>query len=118
MEAGRSSPGRHYAHHGVGETAYSADYAPNTRETFRRQTMHQFVAAGIALYNPDDAQRPVNNPRAVYQIEATTRTLLQSWGGRAWKQGLAQWLQSRQTLTERYARNRVLEQIPVQHAVC
>ncbi len=28
---------------------YGKRYAPNTRETFRRQTMHQFVSAGIAL---------------------------------------------------------------------
>lgn len=33
---------------------YQKDYAPNTRETIRRQTMHQFVNAGIALYNPDN----------------------------------------------------------------
>lgn len=25
---------------------YGADYAPNTREIFRRQTMHQFLAGG------------------------------------------------------------------------
>jgi len=48
---------------------YEKKYAPNTRETFRRQTMHQFVQAGIALYNPDDPSRPVNSPHAVYQIE-------------------------------------------------
>jgi len=42
---------------------YRKDYAPNTRETVRRQTMHQFVDAGIALYNPDDAARPVNSPK-------------------------------------------------------
>ena len=36
---------------------YAANYAPNTRETFRRQTMHQFVAAGLALYNPDNPAR-------------------------------------------------------------
>ena len=35
------------AHHG-------REYKPNTRETFRRQTMHQFVETGIAVYNPDD----------------------------------------------------------------
>lgn len=40
---------------------YGKRYAPNTRETFRRQTMHQLVAAGIALYNPDDPARPVNS---------------------------------------------------------
>jgi hypothetical protein len=32
---------------------YKKNYAPNTRETVRRQTMHQFIEAGIALYNPD-----------------------------------------------------------------
>jgi len=42
---------------------YGRKYAPNTRETFRRQTMHQFVGAGLALYNPDDPSRPVNSPR-------------------------------------------------------
>jgi len=31
---------------------YEADYAPNTRETFRRQVLHHFVQAGIADYNP------------------------------------------------------------------
>jgi adenine-specific DNA-methyltransferase len=29
-------------------------YAPNTRETVRRQTMHQLVQAGFAVQNPDD----------------------------------------------------------------
>ena len=48
---------------------YEKKYAPNTRETFRRQTMHQFVDAGIALYNPDKPDRPVNSPAAVYRIE-------------------------------------------------
>ncbi|MGH9666152.1 MAG: BsuBI/PstI family type II restriction endonuclease, partial [Bryobacteraceae bacterium] len=31
---------------------YNKTYAPNTRETVRRQIMHQFFDAGIALYNP------------------------------------------------------------------
>lgn len=48
---------------------YDKEYAPNTRETFRRQTIHQFCDAGIALYNPD---RPVNSPKTVYQIEPVT----------------------------------------------
>jgi len=96
------------------KTHYGADYAPNTRETFRRQTMHQFVAAGIALYNPDDLTRAVNSPRAVYQIEVATRALLKAWASRGWKKHLGEWLKSRETLTERYARARGLEQVPVQ----
>lgn len=57
---------------------YGKRYAPNTRETFRRQTMHQLVAAGIALYNPDNPRRPVNSPNAVHQIEPDTLTLLRN----------------------------------------
>jgi hypothetical protein len=48
---------------------YGKEYAPNTRETIRRQTMHQFCDAGIAIYNPDKLDRPVNSPKAAYQIE-------------------------------------------------
>jgi hypothetical protein len=36
---------------------YGRDYAPNTRERFRKQSMHQFVDAGLARYNPDNPQR-------------------------------------------------------------
>lgn len=59
---------------------YQKSYAPNTRETFRRQTMHQFVQAGIAVYNPDKPDRPVNSPQAVYQIEPTCLAVMQTVG--------------------------------------
>lgn len=92
---------------------YKTEYAPNTRETFRRQTMHQFVAAGIALYNPDDPTRPTNSPNAVYQIEPSTLVLLKTYGSKAWAKNLADWLATRQTLSARYAKARDLERIPV-----
>jgi hypothetical protein len=59
---------------------YGKEYAPNTRETFRRQTMHQFCDAGLALYNPDKPDRPVNSPKAVYQIEPAALALLRTFG--------------------------------------
>ena len=31
---------------------YGTEYAPNTRETFRRQVLHQFVLEGVAELNP------------------------------------------------------------------
>lgn len=58
---------------------YDKEYAPNTRETVRRQTMHQFCDAGIALYNPDQPDRPVNSPKAVYQIEPAALSLLRTF---------------------------------------
>ena len=71
---------------------YGKKYAPNTRETVRRQTMHQFVSAGIALYNPDDPARPVNSPKAIYQIAPEALVLLKTYGTRAWTTNLAGYL--------------------------
>jgi BsuBI/PstI restriction endonuclease len=95
---------------------YRKTYAPNTRETVRRQTMHQFVAAGIVLYNPDKPDRPVNSPAAVYQIEPAALTLLRSFDTRAWHKNLTAYLVERQTLVARYARERNQNLIPVQIA--
>lgn len=95
---------------------YGKVYAPNTRETVRRQTMHQFVDAGIALYNPDQPDRPVNSPHAVYQIEPATLTLLKSLGSRKWQANLAAYLDERETLAARYAKERAQNRVPVQIA--
>ena len=35
------------------EQQYGKKYAPNTRETVRRQTVHQFLDAGLIVVNPD-----------------------------------------------------------------
>ena len=93
---------------------YGTGYAPNTRETFRRQTMHQFVAAGIALYNPDNPARPTTSPDTVYQIAPEALALLITFGSKTWAKNLADWLATRQTLSQRYARARNLERVPVQ----
>ena len=63
---------------------YGREYAPNTRETFRHQTMHQFVEAGIALYNPDDPARPVNSPNACYQVSEEALRVMMAFGTDAW----------------------------------
>jgi hypothetical protein len=92
---------------------YEKKYAPNTRETFRRQTMHQFVAAGIVLYNPDKPDRSVNSPKAVYQIEPATLALIRSFGTKKWTAKLAAYLVEHQTLIAQYARERKHNLIPV-----
>jgi BsuBI/PstI restriction endonuclease domain/BsuBI/PstI restriction endonuclease HTH domain len=95
---------------------YGAEYKPNTRETFRRQTMHQFVEAGIALYNPDKPDRPVNSPKAVYQIEPAALSLLRTYKTPEWSQQFRMYLPGRVTLTARYAVERQQNRIPVQIA--
>ncbi|NHO33507.1 BsuBI/PstI family type II restriction endonuclease [Acetobacter fallax] len=95
---------------------YGKEYAPNTRETFRRQTMHQFCDAGIALYNPDKPDRPVNSPKAVYQIEPAALALLRTFGAPAWHDSLTAYLAERETLVARYAKEREQNRIPVEIA--
>jgi len=92
---------------------FGTNYAPNTRETFRRQSMHQFVQAGLALYNPDDPLRAVNSPRVVYQIEPQLLALLRTRGSAQYPVDLTAYLGQRPTLIERYARARVMNQVPV-----
>ncbi|MGH8427943.1 MAG: BsuBI/PstI family type II restriction endonuclease [Gammaproteobacteria bacterium] len=93
---------------------YSKRYAPNTRETVRRQTMHQFVEAGIALYNPDQPERPVNSPKAVYQIEPDTLELLRTFGTSRWPRKLKDYVAGHGTLAAKYALERKQNMIPVQ----
>ncbi|WP_395495745.1 BsuBI/PstI family type II restriction endonuclease [Acetobacter sp. KSO5] len=95
---------------------YGNDYAPNTRETFRRQTMHQFCEAGITLYNPDKPDRSVNSPKTVYQIEPAVLTLVRTFGTSAWHDSLTVYLAKRETLVARYAKERKQSRIPVEIA--
>lgn len=95
---------------------YGKEYAPNSRETFRRFTMHQFCDAGIALYNPDKPDRPVNSPKAVYQIEPAALALLRTFGTPAWHDALTDYLAERETLVARYAKAREQNRIPVEIA--
>ncbi len=95
---------------------YGKEYKPNTRETFRRQTMHQFCNAGVAVYNPDRPDRPVNSPKAVYQIEPAALALLRTYGTRAWHVSLKAYLAERGTLVALYAQEREQNRVAVEIA--
>jgi hypothetical protein len=92
---------------------YGKKYAPNTRETVRRQTMHQFMQAGLVLYNPDNPARPVNSPHAVYQVSPEALTLLRAYGTDKWAVQLAAYRSEQKGLASKYAREREMSLIPV-----
>lgn len=92
---------------------YDAVYAPNSRETFRRQTIHQFMEAGVCLYNPDKPDRPVNSPNAVYQIEPNILEVLKTFGTDTYELNLETYQGTRKTLIQQYAKAREMEMIPV-----
>ena len=92
---------------------YGKVYAPNTRETVRRYTVHQFVQAGLAVPNPDKPSRPTNSPKAVYQIEPSALALLRMHGRPDWEKSLKLYLTAVETLQRRYARERAMQRIPL-----
>lgn len=67
---------------------YAKQYAPNTRETVRRQTVHQFMQAALIVPNPDRPSMPTNSPKAVYQIELSALELLREFGKPIWNKHL------------------------------
>ena len=90
---------------------YGKDYAPNTRETFRRFSMHQMVQAGIALYNPDMPDRPTNSPKAVYQISPAALDVIKAYGSRDWTGKLSAFKSMASTLTVQYAKERLMDMV-------
>ncbi|MFT3666324.1 BsuBI/PstI family type II restriction endonuclease [Piscinibacter sp.] len=92
---------------------YDIDYAPNTRETFRRQSIHQFIEAGVCLYNPDQPDRPVNSPKTVYQIEPHLLKVLQRLGTPGYRGALKGFLATRGTLVQKYAKAREMEMVSI-----
>lgn len=94
---------------------YKADapYAPNTRETFRRQVLHQFIQAGVANYNPDDPTLPVNSPKAHYAITQEALEVAQSYGTKNWDSRTQQFAVEYEILRDRYAAERDMHRIPL-----
>jgi adenine-specific DNA-methyltransferase len=92
---------------------YGVTYAPNTRETVRRQTIHQFVEMGIAMPNPDQPDRATNSPKFHYRIEPSALELLQQYGKREWKQALFTYSENVDSLRVLHNREREMNRIEV-----
>lgn len=92
---------------------YGVSYAPNTRETVRRQTVHQFIQIGLVLSNPDDLTRPVNSPHTKYQIAPQVIWLIKKFGQYEWDNALQLFLGKAQQLRNLQVRERTMSLIPV-----
>lgn len=92
---------------------YGRSYAENTRETIRRQVLHQFEQAGIVDRNPDDPTLPTNSPRTHYALTDAAIRVIRTYGTKNWEAALQTFLQSRSTLLERYQKQRDKYRIPL-----
>lgn len=64
---------------------YNREYAENTRETIRRQVIHQFEQAGLVIRNPDDPKLPTNSPRTHYALSDVALRIIHTYGSGAWE---------------------------------
>lgn len=92
---------------------YQKEYAPNSRETVRRFTMHQFIEAGIATSNPDQPTRPINSPKWCYQVTDSALRLARSFGTSMWRTQVEVFRAEAGSLVERNAARRDMLRVPV-----
>jgi BsuBI/PstI restriction endonuclease domain/BsuBI/PstI restriction endonuclease HTH domain len=92
---------------------YNRSYAPNTRETIRRFTLHQFIEAAFVEENPDQPDRPINSPKWCYRITPRALELLTTYQQANFEQRLREYLTEVPGLVELYAKARDLRRIPV-----
>lgn len=89
------------------------NYAENTRESLRKYSVKQLVAAGILLHNPDKPDRAVNSSDNCYQVESSALELFRQFGLNDWEDALSNYLKARPTLAEQFAQHRDMQRIPV-----
>ncbi|WP_053958222.1 BsuBI/PstI family type II restriction endonuclease [Sulfobacillus thermosulfidooxidans] len=92
---------------------YQRHYAENSRETFRRQTIHQFEQAALVERNPDDPTRPTNSGNTMYAITFEALEVIKSYNTAEWADKVESFLEQNSALSEKYAMRRQVHRVPV-----
>ena len=82
---------------------YGVTYAENSRETIRRQTLHQFEQAGIVIRNRDDPTLPTNSPKNNYTITPEALSVIRAYGTPEFNRELSHFTADHGKLIEKYA---------------
>ncbi len=92
---------------------YGREYAENTRETIRRQVIHQFEQAGVVLRNPNDPALPTNSPRTHYTLSDAALETIRAFDSPGWENAVHAFVQAQSALVETYRREREQRRIPL-----
>ncbi|MGH2561194.1 MAG: hypothetical protein ACRDJH_19165 [Thermomicrobiales bacterium] len=85
---------------------YGKSYKPNTRETVRRQVLHQLMQARVADYNPYEPDLPTNSPRAHYAVTESALAVIRAYGSSVWEGAAVQFVAEHGSLAASYAGHR------------
>jgi hypothetical protein len=92
---------------------YGQDYKPNSRETIRRQTLHQFEQARIVDRNRDDPARPTNSKDNNYSLTPPMLEILREYPSGAWKEKIQEYQGELVNLQEIYKKRLNKSKIPI-----
>jgi len=92
---------------------YRQDYKPNSRETIRRQTLHQFEQARIVDRNRDDPSRPTNSKDNNYSLNESILAVLREYPAGEWMRKVEEYKQNLTALKALYAKTLDKEKIPI-----
>lgn len=95
---------------------YNREYAENTRETIRRQVIHQFEQAGIVVRNPDDPTLSTNSPLTHYALSDAAIRTIRTYRSSNWGQAVRSFIESQGALLEVYQKKREQHKIPLRLA--
>ncbi|MGC1379314.1 MAG: BsuBI/PstI family type II restriction endonuclease [Anaerolineales bacterium] len=95
---------------------YGREYAENSRESVRRQVLHQFEQAGVIIRNPDDPARATNSGNTNYVLTDIALDAIRVYGSPEWKVKRDAFLFQRGALLETYQKTREQIKVPLQVA--
>lgn len=92
---------------------YGKVYKENTRESVRRQTLHQFHQAKIIDYNPDNPQLPTNSSKAHYAMTPGSLAAIKLYGTSSFAEAAETFKATHGDLLEVYSRHHQKNLVPV-----
>jgi adenine-specific DNA-methyltransferase len=92
---------------------YGQDYKPNSRETIRRQTLHQFEQAQLVCRNRDNPARATNSKNNNYSLNQEVIEILHNYPNGNWQDKIAEFKQKHTALLERYNKTLDKHKIPI-----
>ena len=92
----------------IGEQ-YETIYAENTRETIRKDTLHQFRDAAFI----EDNGVSTNSPKYSYRLTEEFSALLKSFNSPCWQSHKNSFLKNHETLKQIYSSKKLISKIPI-----
>ena len=93
---------------------YDKDYKPNSRETVRRQTLHQFEQASLVERNRDNPARATNSKDNNYSLNQEIINILKKYPNDNWNKELKQFKKDVPSLKDIYDKKIDMVKIPVE----